>query len=93
MIEPTSPLRRRLLRAGGLGRLGLLIRVARTLAPGRGQTFPPWQGMQYLRDMFSGRAKLAPLDNARYPALRHTTVRELLAAHLATRDADAERAR
>ena len=82
----------RLLRAGGLGRLGLLIRVARTLAPGRGETFPPWQGMQYLRDMFSGRAKLAPLDNARYPALRHTTVRELLAAHLATRDADAERA-
>jgi nucleoside-diphosphate-sugar epimerase len=82
----------RLLRAGGLGRLGLLITVARTVAPGRGETFPPWQGMQYLRDMFSGRAKLAPLDNARYPELRWTSVREVLAADRAALPSGAERA-
>jgi nucleoside-diphosphate-sugar epimerase len=81
----------RLLRAGGLGRLDLLIKVTRTIAPGREETFPAWQGMQYLRDMFSGRAKLAPLDNARYPQLTWTTVREVLTTHLATRRGAAER--
>lgn len=69
----------RLLRAGGLRRLDWLIRITRRIAPGRGQTFPPWQGMQYLRDMFSGRAKLAPLDHARFPEIRWTSVREVLA--------------
>ena len=71
------------LRAGGLGRLALLVRMARAVAPGRDVPFPPWQGMQYLHDMFSGRAKLAPLDDGRYPALRWTPVREVLAAHVA----------
>ena len=68
-----------LLRAGGLGRLDLLITVTRTLFPGRDAVFPPWQGMQYLRDMFSGQAKLEPLDNDRYPELRWTPVRDVLA--------------
>ena len=82
----------RLLRAGGLGRLERLIALARTIAPGRDEPVPPWQGMQYLRDMFGGRAKLAPLDNARYRELRWTTVREVLAAHAAALPGDAERA-
>jgi uncharacterized protein YbjT (DUF2867 family) len=73
----------RLLRGGGLGRLGALVKVARLLAPAPADPFPPWQGMQYLRDMFEGRAVLAPLDNDRYPDLRWTPVREVLAAHLA----------
>ncbi len=68
-----------LLRAGGLGRLNTLIKMTRTLAPGRREVFPPWQGMQYLRDMFSGLPKLAPLDNDRYPGIRWTPVREVLA--------------
>ncbi|MCJ2057587.1 NmrA family NAD(P)-binding protein [Methylobacterium sp. J-048] len=72
-------MRYRTLRAGGLGALSLMIRVARTLAPGRGAVFPPWQGMQYLRDMFEGRARLTPLDNDRYPDLRWTTARTFLA--------------
>ena len=54
------------LRAGGLGRLSLLIRVARALTPVTDAPFPAWQGMQYLRDMSSGRGKLSPLDNSRY---------------------------
>ena len=70
--------RYRTLRAGGLGSLGMMIRVARTLAPGRGAVFPAWQGMQYLRDMFEGRARLTPLDNDRYPDLRWTTARMFL---------------
>jgi nucleoside-diphosphate-sugar epimerase len=70
----------RLLRAGGLGMLGAVIAVARTIAPGGGEPFPAWQGMQYMRDMFDGRAKLAPLDNDRYPGLRWTTARDVLMA-------------
>lgn len=70
----------RLFRPGGLGRLGLLIKVVRTLNPAPDEPFPPWQGMQYMRDMFGGRALPATLDNQRYPGLTWTTVREVLAA-------------
>ena len=69
----------RLLRAGGLGRLETLIKVMRVLPDG-GALYPPWQGMQYLHNMFSGRAKLEPLDNDRYPGMRWTTARQVLAA-------------
>jgi nucleoside-diphosphate-sugar epimerase len=70
----------RLLRAGGLGILGVLIKVARTVAPGEKELYPAWQGMQYMRNMFDGRAKLKPLDNDRYPGIRWTTVRDVLSA-------------
>ncbi len=36
--------------------------------------------MQYLRNMFSGMAKLEPPDNHRYPDIRWTPVRDLLAS-------------
>ncbi len=68
------------LRAGGMGSLGLMIGVAKLIAPQRREVFPAWQGMQYMRDMFSGEGKLDPLDNGRYPELRWTGVREHLAA-------------
>ena len=70
----------RLFRAGGLGILGTLIKVARTVAPGEKELYPAWQGMQYMRNMFDGRAKLDPLDNNRYPSIRWTTVRDVLSA-------------
>ena len=69
----------RLFRGGGLGRLEKLITFAKAVAPGGGQVYPPWQGMQYLRDMFGGRATLDPLDNDRYPGMRWTRVRDVLA--------------
>ncbi len=72
-----------LLRAGGLQRLDAFIRIARRLAPGKGQVFPAWQGMQYLRSMFDGRASRLPLDNDRYPDLRWTGVRDVLAGAVA----------
>ena len=67
--------------AGSMGALGLLIRVARLVAPRPNSPFPPWQGMQYMRDMFSGRGKLDPLDTHRYPGLAWITAREHLAAN------------
>ena len=72
--------RYRTLRAGSLGALGAMIRVAKLIAPQPRATFPAWQGMQYLRDMFSGRAALESLDNARYADVGWTSVREVLAA-------------
>ncbi len=33
-----------------------------------------------MRDMFDGRAKLEPFDNARYPDLRWTSIRDVLEA-------------
>jgi len=73
----------RLVRAGGLGMLGALIVVARAVAPGGREPFPAWQGMQYMRDMFDGRGLPAPLDNDRYPGLRWTGARDVLAARAA----------
>ena len=67
------------LRAGGLWLLKLLIKITRRLAPAPNEVFPPWQGMQYLHNMFTGLPKLTPLDNDRYPEIKWTKVRELLA--------------
>jgi nucleoside-diphosphate-sugar epimerase len=68
------------LRAGGLWLLKLMIRLTRRLAPAPKEVFPPWQGMQYLHNMFTGLPKLVPLDNDRYPDIKWTKVREVLAA-------------
>jgi nucleoside-diphosphate-sugar epimerase len=70
----------KLLRAGSLGRLATMIKITRALFPRSRTLYPPWQGMQYMHNMFSGLVKLAPLDNDRYPGMRWTTVREVLAA-------------
>lgn len=67
-------------RAGDIDRLGRLIRIARALTPGKQAVFPAWQGMQYLRDMASGRGKLHPLDNDRYGHWRWTLARDVLSA-------------
>jgi hypothetical protein len=60
--------------------LGTLIKIARTVAPAENDVFPPWQGMQYMHNMFDGRAKLSPLDNDRYPGMRFTTARDVIAS-------------
>ena len=69
----------KLLRVGPLAVLSAMIKVTKALMPASDDVFPPWQGMQYLHNMFTGRPKLAPLDNARYPDIRWTLVREVLA--------------
>lgn len=78
MTEVTGT-RHRTLWAGSLGMLSTMIAVAKVVAPGVDEPFPPWQGMQYMRDQFSGRGKLSTLDNDRYPGLTWTAVRSLLA--------------
>ena len=68
----------RTLRAGSLRGLSAMIAATQLLAPQRQSVFPAWQGMQYMRDMFSGAAQLVPLDNDRYPELRWTRLRDQL---------------
>src|SRR6185503_3879254 len=81
-MSEVSGARYRPLWVGSLGSLGIMIRIAKAIAPQPDAPFPAWQGMQYMRDQFSGRVKLSPLDNARYAGLVWTSVRE----HLATLD-------
>jgi nucleoside-diphosphate-sugar epimerase len=71
----------RLFRAGGLGMLSTMIRIARTIAPAEKELYPAWQGMQYMRNMIDDRSNLDTLDNERYPDMRWTTVKDLLSAH------------
>ena len=43
---------------GSLRILGIMIRLAKLVSPQPDKgVSPPWQGMQYMRDQFSGRAK------------------------------------
>lgn len=65
-------------RIGGLGFLSTMISIMRTISPAKNEVFPPWQGMQYLHNMLSGLPKLEPLDNARYPEIKWTKIRECL---------------
>ncbi|SFP74541.1 NmrA family NAD(P)-binding protein [Hymenobacter arizonensis] len=68
-----------LLRVGGVWVLGAMIKATKALMPPSDDVFPPWQGMQYMHNMFTGLPKLQPLDNARYPDIRWTPIREVLA--------------
>ena len=77
-LSDVTGARYRPLWAGSLGSLGLMIRVAKLVVPQPNAAFPPWQGMQYMRDQFSGQGRLHPLDNGRYPRLSWTSVREHL---------------
>jgi nucleoside-diphosphate-sugar epimerase len=67
-----------ILRPGGIGLLSAMIRIVRTLSPPSSDPFPAWQGMQYIRDMSSGRGKLHPLDNDRYGMRTWTSARDVL---------------
>ena len=70
----------RTLRAGSVRSLSIVIATAQLVAPQPRSVFPAWQGMQYLRDMSSGQAKLQQLDNDRYDGLSWTRVREQFAS-------------
>ncbi len=84
MVSEMSGRQFRLFRAGGLKMLSMLIKLAQKITPGEKDLYPAWQGMQYMRDMFDGRAKLEPLDNDRYPGMRWTSARDVLSGRSAT---------
>ncbi|MEP7187250.1 MAG: NmrA family NAD(P)-binding protein [Rhodanobacter sp.] len=76
MLSESSRQHYRPLKVGGVRSLGWLINLAKLLTPTSQEPFPVWQGMQYMRDMFSGDGKIDPVDNKRYADLRWTKVAE-----------------
>lgn len=68
----------RLVRAGGLGLLNSLIKIGKTFSPAETELYPAWQGMQYMRDMAEGKAKVSLYDNDRYGEKNWTKVRKVL---------------
>jgi nucleoside-diphosphate-sugar epimerase len=68
----------RMLRAGGQGLLGIIIKLARTFSPSEKELYPAWQGMQYMRNMIDERSKINALDNERYEGMKWTKVKDVL---------------
>ena len=71
-------------RPGGPGLLGVLVILTKTFTPASDVLYPPWQGMQYMRNMYSGLPKFPAVDNDRYPMV-WTSARDVLARHLAAK--------
>ncbi|KAJ8063907.1 hypothetical protein OCU04_007757 [Sclerotinia nivalis] len=71
---------------GSVGFLRIIIWILKFVIGGvEDKLFPPWQGMQYLENMVSGKGKLDPIDNVRYPDLELKTLEKALS------EADAEK--
>ena len=75
-----------LFKAGGIGLINGIIKTMKFFAPAKKDLYPIWQGMQYMRDMMEGRAKINSYDNDRYPDINWTRVKELLLLHETTKD-------
>ncbi len=71
----------KLIRTGGQGMLGVIIKIAKTFSPSKDNLYPAWQGMQYMHNMIDNRSKINKLDNDRYPEIHWTMVKEFLRKH------------
>ena len=78
MFEELSGKPVKLQSAGSLEVLDRTIERLRAEDPAETNPFPMWQRLQYARDMQSGRGRLSPLDNARYPSVQPVDLRTLL---------------
>ena len=57
----------RILKPGNLWMFEQLIKLTKAFAGKDEVLYPPWQGMQYMHNMYEGSAKFSVLDNDRYP--------------------------
>lgn len=67
-----------LLRAGSIGMLNIIIKIAKILTPKTDELYPAWQGMQYMRDMMEGRVEIDKYDNHRYKDFDWTSIKTFL---------------
>lgn len=67
----------KVLRPGSLSVFKFIIGLTKLLSKETNELYPPWQGMQYMHNMYSGVAKLDKVDNDRYD-MKWTTAKELL---------------
>jgi hypothetical protein len=73
---------------GSVGFLRMMIPILKFFIGGvEDKLLPPWQSMQYLENMVSGKGQLDSLDNDKYPELVWTPVEQAL------KEADAEKAK
>jgi NmrA-like family len=68
----------KLLRPGSIGLFNLMIKMTKFFSPSPTELYPPWQGMQYMRDMMEGRVKFNTDNNDRYIDMKWTKVRDFL---------------
>ncbi len=78
IFEDLLGMRVRLESAGSLGALDALIERLRAADHDAEGPFPMWQRLQYARDMQSGRGRLEPLDDARFPSVQPLDMRSFL---------------
>lgn len=81
MMTELTGTKHHVFRPGGPGLLRVMIALAKVFVPARGEIYPPWQGMQYMHNMYAGFAKFPSVDNDRYPQ-RWTKARDVVARHL-----------
>ena len=78
IMTQVSAKKYRLFKAGNISRLNGFIKVAKLFSKNSPELYPPWQGMQYMRDMMEGKAVISKHDNNRYEGLKWTSIREFL---------------
>ncbi len=71
----------KVIQPGGPGAFKLLIKLTKFFVPGTTELYPPWQGMQYMHNMYSGITKFEKLDNDRYD-MSWTKAHDVLSQHL-----------
>jgi len=71
----------KLLRPGNLQMFRFLINLVRFFTQKSNELYPAWQGMQYMHNMYSGKAKFETIDNDRYQ-MSWTTAKDLLGQFL-----------
>jgi nucleoside-diphosphate-sugar epimerase len=77
-VSEVYGIRFKLIKTGGQGLLGFIIKMTKLFSPGQKELYPAWQGMQYMHNMIDQRATIKHFDSDRYSDMKYTTVKELL---------------
>lgn len=68
----------KLLKTGGQGLLGFIIKMTKLFSPSKNDLYPAWQGMQYMHNMIDQRASNNVWDTSRYSNVKFNTIKDLL---------------
>jgi nucleoside-diphosphate-sugar epimerase len=68
----------KLIRTGGQGLLGFIIKMTKLFSPSKNELYPAWQGMQYMHNMIDNRASNDKWDTNRYTNFTYTTINDVL---------------
>lgn len=68
----------KLLKPGGIALLNFVINLTKFINPAKGELYPAWQGMQYMRDMMEGRIIFTTYHNNRYAGISWVSIKDFL---------------